>query len=52
MYVEILNLRVEDMLYIAWEFSSCFAGGGWICIFLPSHTHLLHIMSGALYRVC
>jgi len=45
---EILNPIVEDMLYIAWEFSGCFAGGGWVCIFLPSHT-LLHIMSGALY---
>jgi len=49
MPVEILNLRVDDMLYISgWEFSSCFAGGGWVCIFFPSHT-LLHIMSGAQY---
>jgi len=50
MLVAILNLRVEDMLYIsAWEFSGCFAGGVWVCIFLPSHTIYLHIMSGALY---
>jgi len=49
MLIAILNPRVEDMLYVfAWEFSSYFAGGGWVCIVLPSHTHL-HIMSGALY---
>jgi len=47
--VGILNPRVKDMSYIsAWGFSDCFAGGGWVCIVLPSHTPL-HIMSGALY---
>jgi len=47
--VGILNPRVEDMSYISvWKFFDCFAGGGWVCIVLPSHTPL-HIMSGALY---
>jgi len=45
-----LNLRVEDMLSIsAWEFSSYFAGGVWVCIFLLPHTFYLRIISGALH---
>jgi len=43
MLVEILNPRIEDMLYISvWKFSGCFADGAWVCIFLPSHTHVYH----------
>jgi len=43
MLIAILNPRVEDMLYIfSWEFSSYFAGRGWVCIVLPSHTFAYH----------
>jgi len=50
MLVAILNFRIKDMLYIfAGEFSGYFAGGVWVCIFLPSHTFYLYIMGGALY---
>jgi len=41
MLVEILNLRIEDMLYIsAWEFSGCFAGGVGYAFF-SLHTHFI-----------
>jgi len=47
--IEILNPRVEDMLYLLYllylsgKFFSYFAGGGLGIGFLPSHTFCMHI---------
>ena len=41
--------RYFEIALSAWEIFWCFAGGVWVCIILPSHTHIMHIMSEALY---
>jgi len=48
---EILNPRVEDMLYLLGNFSGCFAGGGFGVHNSPfTHTHVFaHIMRAALH---
>ena len=38
-----------ELLYLPGKFSGCFVGGGFGYASFSLHTHIVHIMSGALY---
>jgi len=45
----LLILIYMELLYLLGKFSGCFAGGGLGDASFSLHTHIVHIMSGALY---